>query len=88
MKEEGPQFELLQDIVNIILTSIMTQDPPLIEKHEMQHVNHDKKTGRWSVDKLHMSLIVSSWGQNKLMKIHGRRDFIGKEIIEKDLDKL
>ena len=54
----------------------------------MQHVNFDKKTDRWSVDKLHMSLIVSSWGQNKLMKIHGRRDFIGKEIIENDLDKL
>ena len=54
----------------------------------MQHVNFDKKTDRWSVDKLHMSLIVSSWGQNKLMKIHGRRDFIGKEIIENDLDKI
>ena len=66
----------------------MTQDPPLIEKNEAQHISFDKTTNRYSVDQLHMSLIVSSWGQNKLMKIHGKRTFVGKEIIENELEKL
>lgn len=34
---------------------------------------------------MHLSLVNNSWGGNQLLKIHGKREFIGEEIIANDM---
>ena len=41
LKENGSQYELLQDIVNIIIHSYLNNG--IVEKHELQHIHFDYK---------------------------------------------
>ena len=86
LKQEGTQFELLEDIIHLIVKSCV--DQKLLEKHELVHVKQDYQTKKYRLDQMHVSLVNASWGQRDLLKIHGKQVFIGKEIIENDLGKL
>ena len=84
LKESGPAYELLQDINHLLIQAAL--DNQILEKYELSHVRLNKKTQRYELDQLHCSLVNCSWGQGQLMKIRGRREFIGKEILENNLD--
>ena len=62
LKESGPQYELLQDIVNLIVHSFM--DNQMLEKHELTHIRYDYKKQYYSVDQFHLSLVNASWAPN------------------------
>ncbi len=47
LKEEGSQYELLQDIINTIIHEVMLQDLPLIEPHELSHISYDQKKDKY-----------------------------------------
>jgi hypothetical protein len=67
MKEIGPQFDLLKDIVHVIIKNLI--DNQILEKHELSHIKW--KDGKYFLEQYHLSLVNSSWGQNQLLKIHG-----------------
>lgn len=43
------------------------------------------KAQKYSLEQLHLSLVNSSWGQGQLLKIHGKREFVGEEIVAYDM---
>ena len=60
----------------------------ILERHELRHVKWNKALQRFEVENFHLSLINSSWGQKDLLKIHNRRDFEGKPIIDNHFEEL
>uniref|UniRef100_A0A7S3IF96 A-kinase anchor protein 7-like phosphoesterase domain-containing protein n=1 Tax=Strombidium inclinatum TaxID=197538 RepID=A0A7S3IF96_9SPIT len=86
LQEDTEEFDLLQDVVHIVISKALEQG--VLERHELQHVKWDKNKNRYTLTLFHCSLVNSSWGQNDLLKMRGRRDFDGREIVEKHMDLL
>ena len=48
LKEEGSQFELLQDINSLIINAML--DNQILDKYDLSHVKYNKNTQRYELD--------------------------------------
>ena len=83
MKDDD-QLALLRDIIHLMVSSCLENN--ILKHDDLTHVSFDKSTGRYTLDRIHLSLVNSAWAAHNLRRVHGRRDFIGKEMIREDFD--
>ncbi|CDW84621.1 activating signal cointegrator 1 complex subunit 1-like [Stylonychia lemnae] len=86
LKEEGEQFELLKDVIHVLIKAMI--DYKVIDKRDLSHIRFNSKTKRFENEKLHLTLINSSFGKKELMQNNNRYTFIGRPIIENHKSQL
>ena len=72
LKEEGEAFELVRDVVDILVKECL--EVGVLEKHQLSHCNFNKSSGRYELEQLHLTIVNSSWA--------GQKFFEGKELLE------
>ena len=79
IKEDTDQFELLREVNHILIQSLI--DHKVLQRRELSHVNLNPKTKRYESDKLHLTLLNSSFAIKDLMK-DNKRTFCSKDVMD------
>jgi hypothetical protein len=80
LKEEGPQFELLQEIVHLLISNSLKSK--ILDESELSHIKYNKDTEKWQLNQLHLTLMNGIHGKHQLIKMHGKSEFDAKDILD------
>ena len=83
LKEDTDQFELLREVNHIIIQSLV--DHKVLERKDLSHIRLNPKTKRYESDKLHLTLLNSSFAIKDLMK-DNKRTFNSKDVMDNHAD--
>ena len=87
LKEEGEQFELLQDLLHLIVDTVYKKYKCL-EWNELSYIKYNKETSRYEYDTLHMTLINAADDLDALSTQFKRRNFDASKLIENEMKSL
>jgi 2'-5' RNA ligase len=71
LKEEGRDFELVRDMIHILVQECL--DTGVLEKSDLSHCNFNKQSNRYELEQLHLTIVNCSWA--------GKKFFPGEELI-------
>lgn len=59
LKEEGKDFEIVRDIVDILVRECLSAN--VLTEDELSHCKVNPETGRYELEQMHLTIVNASW---------------------------